>query len=246
MTRLCQIVALESGVRNKAYAELTEHFKAIQRAQQVSGLTRTYDPKDAEGETFPAESTRVQVTVDAALKVSVTALTRLFDVTATKDWANTVARADVTLPGLDEPLLVGVPVTYLLFLAKQLKDLRALIVKMPVHDPADRWVPADQPGVYRTEPPVVSHRTRKVPRNHVKAPATDKHPAQVDVYFEDITVGYWTAVKFTGGIPEARQAGLLARVDTLAEAVSNAREEANARQVEDVHAGAAVLSWIFD
>ena len=47
-------------------------------------------------------------------------LTRLFDVTLTKDTANCTARADVKIG--DSVLLPAVPVTYLLFLEKQLTD----------------------------------------------------------------------------------------------------------------------------
>ena len=50
---------------------------------------------------------------------------------------------------------------------------------------------------WKTEP-VQTYRTKRVPRNHVKAEATEKHPAQVEVYYEDVTIGYWTTVKFSG------------------------------------------------
>jgi hypothetical protein len=236
MTRLCQVVALEAGIRNKA-SQLTEDYKSLQREQPVSGLSRIYEPVAEDGERLPPESTRVQLTVEGVIASAEAALTRLWDITATRDWANCEAKADVHVP--------DVPVTYLLFLAKQIKDLRAVIAKMPVHGAADVWVPADAPGVWRTDPPVVTNRTRKVPRNHVKAEATDRHPAQVDVYFEDVTVGRWTAVKFTGAISEKRQAALLARCDRLAEAVSNAREEANSMLVRDVRTGEQVLGWLF-
>lgn len=68
-------------------------------------------------------------------------------------------------------------------------------------------------------------RTKKVPRNHVKAEATDKHPAQVDVYYEDVPVGYWTTVKFSGALPARRVNELLDRVEKLQQAVKFAREE---------------------
>ena len=57
-------------------------------------------------------------------------------------------------------------------------------------------------------------RTKKVPRNHVKAEATEKHPAQVEVYYEDVAVGYWTTVKFSGALPaqpRQRTAGAASR-----------------------------------
>jgi len=243
MPRLSQVVAAEAGTKTRTYAELTEYYKKLQKPALVSGISRTYQPIAEGGEPLPAESTRVQIIAEDVIRAMVTSMTKLFDVTATKDWANCRARAPVLVDG--EVLLEGVPVTYLLFLAKQLRDLRAVIVKLPVHDPADRWEYDPSQRCYRTEPPVVTYRSKKVPRNHVKAEATDKHPAQVDVYFEDVNVGAWTAVKFTGGIPAQRQAELLGRVDTLIEAVGAAREEANAMQAEDVHIGTDILGWLF-
>jgi hypothetical protein len=243
MPRLCQVVALEAGIRNRTYSELTEHYKRLQKPALTSGLTRTYQPLIEYGDRFPDERTLVQIKAEDVIRQMTTSLARLFDITATRDYANCEARADVKVDG--EILLAQVPVTYLLFLAKQVSDMRAVIMKLPVHDLADRWVRDESAGCWRTEPPVETYRTRKTPMNHVKAAATDRHPAQVDVYFEDKPVGVWTAVKFTGGIPEDRRAELLGRVDKLAQAVSDAREEANAREVDNQHTGEQVLNWLF-
>ena len=101
---------------------------------------------------------------------------------------------------------------------------------------------AEEPA--KTEP-VKTIKTRKVPRNHVKAEATEKHPAQVDVYYEDIPVGYWTTVKFSGALPAARVNELLGRVEALQTAVKFAREEANGTAVTDQHVGEAVFGYLF-
>jgi hypothetical protein len=83
-----------------------------------------------------------------------------------------------------------------------------------------------------------------VPRNHVKAEATDKHPAQVEVYFEDVTVGTWTTTKFSGALPATRVHELEARVEKLAHAVKFAREEANGFEVSDRRVGEAVFGYL--
>jgi hypothetical protein len=67
----------------------------------------------------------VQVKVGEVIRQTAAALTRLFDVTATKDWTNRTAVADVTVDG--ETMLSGVPVTYLLFLEKQLAELHGFV-----------------------------------------------------------------------------------------------------------------------
>src|SRR5262249_19046729 len=118
MARLNQIIAVEKGVKSRSFSELTEAHHALQKTALLSGIARTYQPKDEEGEQLPAESTRVQVKAEEVIRETVGILTRLFDVTATKDWTNCVAKADVVVDG--EPLLRDVPVAYLLFLEKQL------------------------------------------------------------------------------------------------------------------------------
>ena len=241
-TKLNQIIAVEKGVKSKAHQDLTAAHHGLQKPALLAGISRTYQPKDEEGEQLPPESTRVQVRTEDVLRQTAKTLTRLFDVTATKDWANCVARADVTVEG--RVLLTGVPVAYLLFLEKQLTDLNTFVRKLPVLDAAESWTQDPSTDDWRTEP-VRTLRTKKVPRNHVKAEATEKHPAQVEVYYEDVPVGYWTTVKFSGALPARRVNELLDRVEKLQQAVKFAREEANASEVVDQRAGDPVFGYLF-
>ena len=150
-------------------------------------------------------------------------LTKLFDVVATKDWANCEANADVVVDG--NVLLSQVPATYLLFLEKQLVDIHTFVKKLPVLDASESWIFDASADSWATEP-VQTTKTKKIPRNHVKAEATEKHPAQVEVYYEDVIVGTWRTVKFSGSLPAKRVNELLSRVERLQEAVKFAREEA--------------------
>jgi hypothetical protein len=184
----------------------------------------------------------VQVKAEDVLRQIAANLTRLFDVTATKDWANCTARADVVVEG--RTLLRDVPVSYLLFLEKQLTDLHTFVKKLPVLDAAESWTFDPSSDWYRTEA-VRTLRTKKVPRNHVKAEATEKHPAQVEVYYEDIAVGYWTQTKFSGALPAQRVNELAERVEKLSQAVKFAREEANTFEVTDQRVGEAVFGYLF-
>jgi hypothetical protein len=242
VAKLNQIIAVEKGVKAKAQQELTAAQHDLQKPALLSGISRTYQPKDEEGEQLPPESTRVQVQAEGALRATADALTRLFDVTATKDWANCEARADVTVEG--RVVVAAVPVPYLLFLEKQLTDLHGFVRKLPVLDAAESWTLDPSTDAWKTEP-VRTIRTRKVPRNHVKAEATENHPAQVEVYYEDVPVGYWTTVKFSGALPARRVNELLSRVEKLQQAVKFAREEANGAEVTDQRVGDAVLGYLF-
>ncbi|MEU8530293.1 MULTISPECIES: hypothetical protein [Streptomyces] len=241
-TKLNQIIAVEKGVKSKAQQDLTAAHQGLQKPALLAGIARTYQPKDEEGEQLPPESTLVQLKAEEVLKDTARTLTRLFDVTATKDWANCEARADVVVDGR---VVIGqTPVSYLLFLEKQLADLMAFVRRLPVLDAAESWTQDPSTDAWKTEA-VRTVRTKKVPRNHVKAEATEKHPAQVEVYYEDVPVGYWTTVKFSGALPARRVNELVDRVEKLQQAVKFAREEANATEVADQRVGDAVFGYLF-
>lgn len=241
-TRLNQIIAVEKGVKSEVYAKFTELHQTVQKQPLLSGIARNYRPKDEDGDQLPPESTRVQINTEQVLRDAAAVLTRLFDVVATKDWTNTTAKADVIVGG--KVLLEKVPATYLLFLEKQLADLHTFTKKLPTLDPAETWHHDGAADVWATEP-VETVRTKKIPRNHEVAPATKEHPAQVQVYTEDVPVGYWKTIKFSGALPASRVNELVGRVEALQEAVKYAREQANMAEVTDQKVGGAVFAYLF-
>lgn len=248
MTLLCQIIAVEPSIKSSTYSLVTKLHHDTQRTQAngpFAGLSRTYTPLvDLEhgGEDLPGESTRVQWRVKDILAEIAKAQARMFDVVATKDWANCEAKGTISVDGHE--LMKDVPVTYLLFLEKQMKDLRTIIAKLPTLDLADEWHYDEARGCWATSP-VRSARTKKIPQNHLLAPATDKHPAQVHMYTVDEIVGHWDVVKFSGGLPADRVAELLERVEKLARAVTFAREQANSMKVTDRKVGGALFDYLF-
>jgi hypothetical protein len=241
MAKLNQIIAVEKGVKSRSFQELTEAHHVLQKPTLLAGISRTYRPKDEEGEQLPPESTRVQIKSEEVVRQTANILTKLFDVTATKDWANCIAKADVVVEG--RTLIKDVPITYLLFLEKQLVDLHTFIKKLPVLDASETWAFDASADCWATEP-VQTVRTKKIPRNHVKAEATDKHPAQVEVYYEDVTVGYWRTLKFSGAMPAKRVNELLERIERLQQAIKYAREEANNAEVTDQKLGERVFEFL--
>src|SRR5580698_10379868 len=99
VAKLNQIIAVEKGVKGKSFTKLTDAHHQLLKPALLSGISRTYQPKDDEGEQLPPESTKVQVKAEEVLRRTSVTLTRLFDVTATKDWANCAAKADVSVDG---------------------------------------------------------------------------------------------------------------------------------------------------
>ena len=110
-------------------------------------------------------------------------------------------------------------------------DIHTFVDKLPALDPGETWTYNPDVDHYASEP-YQTTKTRKVMKNHVKAEATKEHPAQVDTYTEDVIVGNWTTVKFSGALPAKEKNEILDRVRKLQEAVKIAREDANALAVE--------------
>src|SRR5437764_8677635 len=132
MPKLNQIIAIQASKKAQAKDSLTEAYHQLKKPELLSGLARTYQPRDETGEPQPDERKQVQLKVGDLIRKVTVDLTEMFDVVATQDWANAQAKSDVVVDG--KPLLQGVPVTHLLFLEKQLTDLRTFIDTLPVLD----------------------------------------------------------------------------------------------------------------
>jgi hypothetical protein len=242
MGKLNQVIAVVAGKKAKAAQTLTEAYHKIQKAPLFDGISRTYQPKDEDGERLPPESKAIQVKVSDLIAEVTAALTEMFDVVATQDYANCSATANVVVDGTT--ILKRVPVTHLLFLEKQLNDVATFVGKLPTLDPAESWSYNDSADLYAT-PPSESARTKKVPKAFVKYEATKEHPAQVETFHEDVLAGYWKTIKFSGALPAKEKNQMLERVRQLHEAVVKAREEANSIDAPPVSVGKAVFDFIF-
>jgi hypothetical protein len=126
--KLNQIIAVEKSVKSRALQDLTEAHHSLQKTVLLAGISRVYRPKDEEGEQLPSESTKVQIKTEEIIHKTTETLTKLFDVVATKDWANCQAKADVVVDG--QKLLSDVPATYLLFLESVSQNAPTSLVSM--------------------------------------------------------------------------------------------------------------------
>jgi hypothetical protein len=241
MPKLNQIIAIEKGVKSRVYGEITELHKSSQKPELFNGFVKTYRKKDEEGEDYPAERKKVQFDAGTLLTQVAQLLTELFDVTATKDWGNCHAFADVEVDG--QVLIKNAPVPYLLFLEKQINDIHTFVDKLPVLDEADDWAKDENTGLYKTSP-IATHRTKKVQKPIVLYEATKEHPAQTQIISEDIVVGYWDTVKHSGALPAPRKQQLLERVEKLSKAVKFAREKANAEEAENQKIGKTIFDFL--
>lgn len=73
---------------------------------------------------------------------------------------------------------------------------------------------------------------------------TDKHPAQVETFDEDVIIGEWKTIKYSGAMPQKRVTEILERIGKLQAAVKFAREEANSIAVTEQKLGSTVFSYL--
>ena len=240
--KLNQIIAVSSNVKSRKQSSFSEVYHMLGKEGVFSGHSKTYLPKDEDGEKLPDEVKVVQLTIDKAIEKAKAVLEDMFNVVATQDSGNCFAKADVKID--DKVILKDVPATNLIFLEKQLDDISTFISKFPTLDPAENWTWNTSGSCFKTEESE-TFRTKQQPKSMITAPATDKHPAQVHIYNENVVIGTYKQVKFSGAIESTKKEALAEKVRILTRAVQQAREEANMTEVVSVTYGTDILKYIF-
>lgn len=242
MPKLNQIIAVVSGKKTEAQRKTTEIYRKCSSGESFVGLKRVYTPKDDDGEKLPNEGKPVQLTVNQVVQEFRDSLSDLFDVVATQEYANTTAVANIVVG--DVVVAEKVPVSYLLFLEKQLQDINTFINKLPTLDNGEEWSLDSNTGNYISK---VSHtnKSKKIPQSKVLYDATEHHPAQIEKWNEDVSVGTWATTKYSGAISEIEKRDLVERVRKLSEAVKFAREEANSIEAKNINVSNKVFDYLF-
>lgn len=244
MSKLNQIIAVVNGKKTAIKEELTKAYHLFQKKELLEGINRTYKPKDEEGDQLPPEEKKLQLKVKEVFETLRSSLASFYDLILQQDTANCEAKADIVVGG--KVIASGVPVTYLLFLEKQLIDLKTLMVdKVPTLDPTETWSWSEEADAYANKPSGTT-RTKKIKRAFIKYEATTEHPAQVDTFDEDVIVGTWTTQKFSGAIPLEKKNEMLARIVSLQEAIKFAREQANMLETKQVSIGKTLINFILE
>lgn len=230
---LSQIIAADKTIKPRVNTTTTDLYHKLKKADLFAGLKREYKPlDDADKEILPPESKKVQFTVAEIIEANQKALAEFWDITARREHVNTRAFADVVIDG--QTILTKVPVGLLLFLEKQLIDLKTQLANIPTLDLTEDWELDEHSGLYRTHENK-THRTKKTPKVIVKHAPTEHHPAQTELFMEDNIVGYWHATKTSGAMPPVQKAALVTKFDKLIVAVKLARESANSTKEDEVY-----------
>ncbi len=207
----------------------------------------TFKPNQEGAAPVTEAQSDIQSTLSKELNWVSEFLTKAMDSGYQIDIGNTKAKADLVV---DEGIVLAkdVPATSLLQLEKHLVAVRELAVAIPTLDPAQGFVPdeASGKGIWKARD-VVKARTKKEKKVLVLAPPTDKHPAQVQPYDEDVQIGMILEQEWSALTTPAIKSEVLSRCDTLIQAVKKARSRANSIELDVTghKIGKQLLEYIF-
>jgi hypothetical protein len=242
MPKLCEIIALVTGRKTESQKKLTDLHQLTQKVALFSGAHKTYHPRDEKDtEVLPDERVEIQLRVGDVVHEATKTLTNLYDLVVTQDTGNTKAFSDVVLSD-GTAILKDVPVTSLLYLEKQLEDLKKFYGTLPILDAAKQWTKDEANRFHRSETTKTRTKRNKIPI--VLYPATEQHPAQTQLIEEEKIVGDYRTVEMSGAITASQKALLLERTSALKDAVVLAREKANQTTVEQRKAGDFIFKYL--
>lgn len=242
MGKLHEILAVEGDLKEKSeklIREATDTF--TKRDAHFLSYFKSYKADREDELPTPEENKAMVETVRGKLKYVANSLEKYIDTVFSKESGNIVAKADIILPS-GEALLVAVPAAVLLTLENKFKGWRQMYEAIPTLSPGEDWKLDSKTGTYSVEEYKV--RTAKVFKNHVKVAATEKHPAQVELYQQDERVGLTHTVKHSSMLSPKEKSDILTNVDTLILATKQARMRANMADAPNGKIGEKLLSFI--
>jgi hypothetical protein len=245
--KLHELLAVTTSLENQANKVRSELAATFEKKRHLfeEKLTTFTSAKEGVPSGTEAQSS-LQTTILKEFSLLQPFLAKAIDAAYQVADANTRAVADIVLED-GTVLATSVPATALLELEKRAEEVRQLLVATPTLDPAKGFVPDETKGagVFKARD-VNKGRTQKTKETIVLYPATEQHPAQVQLVDIDKPVGTIQEQEWSGLITPAAKSELISRAETLARAVRAARSRANTVEVDaSKKLGAKLLSFVF-
>jgi len=249
--KLHEILAVEKARTGQVKTLLEDTSRKFNKATDYfSGNLKSLklikdDPANAATEAAAREQRQLPTTVVETLEYLFKHWAIAEDVLLQKSLTNQVAKADIVLPD-GQVIAAGVPVDELLGLENRLEELRKVFHAMPTNRADTKYAPSDdgRKGSWTAIDPDITTKTERTKEPFIKAPATDKHPAQVDVVEKDVVVGTFTNIKLSGAATTQQKAMAIELIDDLIAATKQARMRANTVDVVDGRLGGAITAYL--
>lgn len=246
MAKMHELLAVESDAQSQFKLILEETTKVFKdKPALFTGFNRkliTFDENDQTD--FPEEHQALTETVENKLKYAASFITRFLDVSFQKESTNQLAKADIIVDGT--AIATDVPATFLLGLEQKLKDIRNMYAAIPTLQVGVEWENDETigKGIYRMIHPEEKLRTELKFKSQVLYEATDKHPAQIEKWQEQVPTGKYIRNIWSGMMTSAAKHEYLAKIDRLISAVKAARQRANSQEVVTSKIGKALIDFI--
>jgi hypothetical protein len=252
MTKLHELLAAEktpTGAWNTLQEDTLKKFKNPDHfyhghSKSLSMIEDT--PANKAEEDKSREDKPVPTTVYDTLEYALGIFARAEDLQYQKNSTNRVATGTVMWQG--SPLLVDLPVDELLGLEARVQKIRGMVEAAPTLDATKNWVPAKQLGrhVWELAAPEKATKTEKVMVPVIMAPATDKHPAQVQAVTKDNVVGTFSIMKRSGACTAVQKSDALTQIDNLLIEIKQARMRANETEATTDRIAAKIVAVILE
>lgn len=246
--QLHELLAVEGdlkGEKNRIKDEVATVFG--KKPNLFLGAIRTlemFDEARKEEEAAGTERQEITTTVPKKLKYISGAFARFWDARLQKETANQGARADIVID--DVVFAKNIPVTFLLGMEDELKQLRVVYDEIPTLQPGVEWVKDSQKGAgyWKALHPSSKHKTEKMVQSKIIVPASKEHPAQIREWTEDRPVGRYVTENWSGMISPAEKSIVLSKLDALLRACKKARQRANNQEVKKIAIGKQIFDFI--
>jgi len=242
--QLHQLLAIETDLKNKAKIIAEETISTFHtKSDHFDGVQKVFVKSLDDAQDIPPERKEIVTTVAKKIDYAKSDIIKSIDAMVSKEETNNSgeATAELEFDGKVHTLSA----TSLLALTNQLVLIRAVYKSIPTLDPTKKWNKDDKAGkdIYETEPEV-KFRTEKKQKPIVLYPATEKHPAQTQLAYEDVQVGKYETTYSSGRITPGQKADLINRVEELIVKVKKARAKANQVEIKNTKIGKDIFDYI--
>ena len=248
MTQLHELLAVEGDLKGEKTKIKEETLNTFNKKPNLFvGSLRTlemFDEGRQEEEAAGVERQEMATTVPKKLAYTSKAFSRFWDAKLQKESANQAAKADIVID--DAIFMKDVPVTFLLGMEDELKQLRAVYDAVPTLQAGVEWIKDVQkgPGYWKAAHASSKHKTEKTVQSKIIVPASKEHPAQIREWAEDRPVGRYTTENWSGMISPAEKSIIMGKLDMVLRACKKARQRANNQEVSKVTIGKKIFDFI--
>ncbi len=246
MAKLHELLAVEPQREKDARLiadEAVELFGKPERFQERTSTISYFDEEEA-ARLNGSETKPMQTTVPAKLEHVRRVVGRYLNVLAAKEMASAEARADIVIG--DVTLFEGAPSGLLLTIENRLNILRHVLEAIPTHRPGNEWRRDPDKGehIYRAHGIAKTFKPRKTLQYKEVSPATDKHPAQVEKWWEDKPIAEIVNEIWSGELTSRQKADILERLSLLTQAVKRAVKRAGQVEAEDKEIAEPIFDYL--